>query len=185
MKVSLVVAGVLLARRTTSPLGHMCPCLCRQQTPRVRCRLFQQLRDGVMSPTLTVPTVPWGFPCTVTADTYLFPDGLDMGLDDIELAATTGIKTCFLCTRVGMSPASAARFAKQLEAGWIFSVGDFLALAHEECMAALPRADVTRLDKFIKGCPDLPEHAAPGTRGGCEMSLYYRLMWNMRLLTQD
>ena len=138
-----------------------------------------------MSPTLTVPTVPWGFPCTVSADTYLFPDGLDMGLDDIELAATTGIKTCFLCTRVGMSPASAARFAKQLVAGWIFSVGDFLALTHEECMAQLPRAAVTRLDKFIKGCPDLPEHAAPGTRGGCEMSLYYRLMWNMRLLTQD
>ena len=117
-----------------------------------------------MSPTLTVATVPWGFPCTVSTDTYLFPRGLDVGLDDIELAATAGIETCFLCVRVGMSPASAARFAKQLAAALIFTVGDFLGLTLEECMEQLPRAAVRKLDRCLKGCPGLPEHVAPGTR---------------------
>ena len=146
--------------------------VCAQQEPRVQsCRLFQQLRGDVMSPTLTVTTVPWGFPCTVSTDTCLFPGGLDMNLADIELAATPGIKTCFLCTRLGMSPGCAARLAKQLAAELICTVGDFLGLTHEECMARLPREVVTRLDRFIKGCQDIHDHAAPGTRGGCRFPI--------------
>ena len=86
-----------------------------------------------------------------------------MNLADTELAATRGIKTCFLCTRLGMSPGCAATAAKQLAAELIGTVGDFLGLTHEECMEQLPRTVVRKLDRFLEGCPGVFEHAAPGT----------------------
>ena len=143
----------------------------RQRKPAVR-----SSAGIAKSPTLTIQTVPWGLPCTVSAGTYLFPRGLDMSLGPEELAETAGIKTCFLCTRVNMSADAAAEVARILGAQLVFTVGEFLELTLEECMDYLPRTVVKRLDRFFKGCPGLPEHAAPGTLGGCEMLLHYRHM---------
>ena len=106
---------------------------------------------------------------TVSADTYLFPAGLDFGLGVNLLAITPGIKSCFLCNQVGMSGRAAVEFAKQLDAAHVYSVGDFLGLTHAECsIAELAPTSVFKLDRCLQQLPDLPENQhAPGTRGCC------------------
>ena len=90
-----------------------------------------------------------------------------MNLGDTELAATAAIETCFLCVRVGMSPDAAASLVKQLAPELIFTVGDFLGLTLEECMKQLPWTLVMKLDRFLKGCPGVFEHVAPGMGARC------------------
>ena len=102
---------------------------------------------------------------TVSADTYLFPAGLDFGLGVNLLAITPGIKSCFLCNQVGMSGRAAVEFAKQLDVAHVYSVGDFLSLTHAECaIAKLAPTSVFKLDRCLPQFPDLPENQhAPGT----------------------
>ena len=82
-----------------------------------------------------------------------------MNLGDTELAATAAIETCFLCVRVGTSPDAAANLVKQLAPEHIFTL--------EECMEQLPWTVVMKLDRFLKGCPGVFEHVAPGMGARC------------------
>ena len=122
---------------------------------------------------IQVLTAPWGLPCTVSAATYLVPPELNTDLDITQLAATAGIKSCFLHTKAGFSVFAAAAFAKKLDATGICTVGDFLRVSHAKCSSHLPSVPVMRLDRCLQRYPDLPEnkHAAPGMRGGCDMLL--------------
>ena len=96
--------------------------------------------------------------------TCLYPDDLVTQLDYKQLAATPA--------EVGMSPRAAAKFAKQLYAADAFTVGDYLGLTLEYCVTSMSPPLVERLNRYLKGCRGLSEHAAPGTCGGCTMSLH-------------
>ena len=115
-------------------------------------------------------TAPWGLPCTVSADTCLFPPDLNPDLDNTQLAATPGIKSCFLHAKVGLSEFAVVEFAKELKAERIFTVKDFLGA---NSIVACTRRLVEILDRHLALYPDLPEnkHAAPGTCAGCEAAL--------------
>ena len=113
----------------------------------------------------------WGLPCTVSEATSLFPPDLNTDLDTIKLAATPGIKSCFLRVKLGLSVFAAANFAKALRAAWIYTVGDFLGVYHLRWPTHL-RHFVEALDRCLAQYPDLPEnhHFPPGTCGGCEVA---------------
>ena len=114
-------------------------------------------------------TVPWGLPCTVSADTCLFPPDLNPDLDNTQLAATAGIKSCFLRTKAGFSVHAAARFSKELQAAMVHTVGDFVAHTFPDA-----RLNVHATEKLAR-CLNLDAvnlHAASGTPGGCDMMLH-------------
>ena len=114
-------------------------------------------------------TVPWGLPCTVSADTCLFPPDLNPDLDNTQLAATAGIKSCFLRTKAGFSVHAAARFSKELKAAMVHTVGDFVAHTFPDA-----RLNVHATEKLAR-CLNLDAvnlHAASGTPGGCDMMLH-------------
>ena len=117
-------------------------------------------------------TVPWGLPCTVSATTYLFPPDLNPDLDNTELAAKPGIKSCFLCTKAGFGVHAAVRFSKELEAAMVHTVGDFVA--HKFPDARLNVDATEKLARCLNLGVDTPVnlHAASGTPGGCDMMLH-------------
>ena len=112
----------------------------------------------------------WGLPCTVSAATCLYPPDLNTDLGITQLAATPGIKSCFLHAKVGFSEFAVVEFAKELKAERIFTVKDFLGA---NSIVACTRRLVEILDRHLALYPDLPEnkHTAPGTCAGCEAAL--------------
>ena len=116
-------------------------------------------------------TAPLGFAMHSFRSTSLFPPDLNTDLDTIKLAATPGIKSCFLRVKLGLSVFAAANFAKALRAAWIYTVGDFLCVYHMRWPTHLRRF-VEALDRCLAQYPDLPEnhHFPPGTCGGCEVA---------------
>lgn len=113
----------------------------------------------------------------VSAATYLFPPELNTDLERLEaldVAATAGIKSCFLHTKAGLGLLAAAEFAKELRAAMTYTVGDFASLTRQDiAQAKLNPVCVNKLARCLQRYPDLPEnkHAAPGMRGGCEVLL--------------
>ena len=149
----------------------MCAGMRRQRKPRVRSsRLFQQLLHRGVD-VLHQLTAPLGFAMHSFRSTSLFPPDLNTDLDTIKLAATPGIKSCFLRVKLGLSVFAAANFAKALRAAWIYTVGDFLCVYHMRWPTHLRRF-VEALDRCLAQYPDLPEnhHFPPGTCGGCEVA---------------